>query len=293
MAADHLDELSLEAGEPESQSHAYYVDSNDEIASISHGSDAGGAGFGYPMILCCANINIGIGLRKRKASSAHPRTEAIDLSTPKISYRENKELSSSPNDAEWSIGGSQSSTIESQFPLSSSQVWRMDDISFELRETKLCSQGKKRKKIFETADVCVLCTTVLPLGALDTWKDDDGELRPIRMAEWTEICNNHKAADLRKEWKEKGYPVIEWKGLRKRVEKHHQVLVDIVERKVFSPFREVFAKQQKEIRGNTALLLRKHHQLQYPGYYGPRGSGILCVLFVRIQLFDFYSGGFC
>lgn len=280
MAADHLDELSLEAGEPESQSHAYYVDSNDEIASIGHGSDAGGAGFGYPMILCCANINIGIGLRKRKASSAYPRTEAIDLSTPKISYRENKELSSSPNDAEWSIGGSQSSTIESQFPPSSSQVWRMDDISLELRETKLCEQGKKRKKIFETADVCVLCTTVLPLGALDTWKDDDGELRPIRMAEWTEICNNHKAADLRKEWKEKGYPVIEWKGLRKRVEKHHQVLVDIVERKVFSPFREVFAKQQKEIRGNTALLLRKHHQLQYPGYYGPRGSGILCVLFV-------------
>lgn len=276
MVADHLDELSPEAGEPESQSHAYYVDNlNDEIASIGYGSDAGGAGFGYPMICCCANINIGTGLRKRKASSAYPKTEAIDLSTPKVSYRE---LSSSPNQAERSIGGSQSSTIESQFSSSSSQVWHMDDISLELRETKLCEQGKKRKKIFETADVCVLCATVLPLGTLDTWKDDDGELRPIRMAEWTEICNNHKAADLRKEWKEKGYPVIEWRGLRKRVERHHQVLVDIVENKLFSPFREVFAKQQKEIRGNAALLLRKDHQLQYPGYYGPRGSGILCVL---------------
>lgn len=98
------------------------------------------------------------------------------------------------------------------------------------------------------------------------------------MSEWTEICNKHKAADLQKEWKEKGYPVIEWKGLKKRVEKHHQFLVDIVEDKVLSPFRQVFAKQQKETRGNAALLLRKDHQLQYPGYYGPRGSGILYVL---------------
>lgn len=224
-----------------------------------------------------ANIKIHAGSRKRKASSTYPKVKAIDLSTPKVLYRENKELSSSPNGAEYSIGGSQSSTTESQFPSSSSQVRHIDDISLGLRETKLREQGK-RKKMLDTADVCVLCAAVLPLGALDTWKDEAGKLLPIRMAEWTEICNNHKAADLQKEWEEKGYPVIEWKGLKKRVGKHHEFLVGIVENKVPSPFREAFAKQQREIRGNAALLLRKDHQLQYPGYYGPRGSGILCVL---------------
>lgn len=237
----------------------------------------------YPIFRPRSNIRIGTGSKKRKASSAYPGTGAIDLCTPKVSYVENR-LSSSPNGVEHSIGGSQTSTMESRFSFSS-QVRRMDDIGLKLRETKLCEQGKKRKKGFETADVCVLCAAVLPLGTLDTWKDDDGELRPIRMAEWTEICNSHKAADLQKEWEEKGYPVIEWKGLKKRVEKYHQFLVDIVENKVPSPFREVFAKQQKEIRGNAALLLRKDHQLQYPGYYGPRGSGILCVLSS-----EFYSG---
>lgn len=183
-------------------------------------------------------------------------------------------FSSPSDDAEGLIGGSQSSTLESQFP-SSSQVRHMDDISLELRETKLREQGKKRKKKLEAVDVCVLCDAVLPPGVLDKWKDGDGELQPIRMAEWTEICNNHKATDLQKEWEEKGYPVIKWKGLKRRVEKHHQFLVDIIKNKVPSPFREAFAKQQKDIRGNAALLLRKDHQLQYPGYYGPRGSGIL------------------
>lgn len=232
----------------------------------------------YLMLRSRANIGVYAGPRKRKAPSAYPRMEAIDLSTPKASYRENMELSSSPNGTERLIEGSQSSPTESQFPSSSSQVWHMDDISLELRETKLRQQGNKRKKLFETADACVLCAAVLPLGTLDAWKDDDGELQPIRMAEWTEICDNHKAADLRKEWEEKGYPVIEWKGLRRRVERHHRFLADIVENKLPSPFRKVFAKQQKEIRGNAALLLRKDHQLQYPGYYGPRGSGIMCAL---------------
>lgn len=235
-----------------------------------------------PIIHSRANIKIYAGSRKRKASSTYPKTRIIDLSTPKVSYRDNKESSPSPNGAENSIEGSQSSTIEPQFS-SSSQVRYMDDISLELKETKLREQGK-RKKIFETTDVCVLCAAVLPLGALDTWKDDAGELRPIRMAEWTKICNNHKAVDLQKEWEEKGYPMIEWKGLRKRVGEHHEFLVRIVENKVPSPFREAFAKQQKEIRGNTALLLRKDHQLQYPGYYGPRGSGILYVLSSKSSL---------
>lgn len=252
-------------------------ESDGGITGVKHGSIREGVALSlsYTTIIANINININIGSKKRKASSVYPETEAIDLSTPKQSYREDEELLSSPNGAEASIGGSQSSSIESQFPSSSSQVRHMDDISHELRETKLREQAKKRKKKFETADVCLLCDTVLPLGTLDDWKDDDGELQPIRMAEWTEICNKHKAADLQKEWKEKGYPIIEWKGLKKRVEKYHQFLVDIIKNKVPSPFREAFAKQQKEIRGNTALLLRKEHQLQYPGYYGPRGSGIL------------------
>ncbi|RPB10135.1 hypothetical protein P167DRAFT_276433 [Morchella conica CCBAS932] len=195
--------------------------------------------------------------KKRKAS------KAIDL-TSKEDWIGKDGGFSSLDDAEFSVNESQSS----------SQVRHMDEISLILQETKLREQAKKRKAI-SIPDLCVICNEVLPIGTLDAWRYDDGELKPIRMAEWSIICNEHKEAGFQEQWDKRGYPVINWGELKKRVERHHQILVDIVTNKVTSPFRDVLVLQQKETRGNAAMLLRKDVRLQYPGYYGPRGSSIL------------------
>ncbi|KAI5847137.1 RTC4-like domain-containing protein [Morchella snyderi] len=150
-----------------------------------------------------------------------------------------------------------------------------DDAEFSVNESQSSSQAKKRKAITNIPDLCVICNEVLPIGTLDAWRYDDGELKPIRMAEWSIICNKHKEAGFQEQWNKRGYPVINWGELKKRVERHHQILVDIVTNEVTSPFRDVLVSQQKETRGNAAMLLHKDVRLQYPGYYGPRGSSIL------------------
>lgn len=198
--------------------------------------------------------------KKRKAS------KAIDLNSKEDRIGKDGGFSSL-DDAEFSVNESQSS----------SQVRHMDEISLILQETKLREQAKKRKAITSIPDLCVICNEVLPIGTLDAWRYDDGELKPIRMAEWAIICNKHKEAGFQEQWDKRGYPVINWGELKKRVERHHQILVDIVTNKVTSPFRDVLVSQQKETRGNAAMLLRKDVRLQYPGYYGPRGSSILYV----------------
>ncbi|KAH0608886.1 uncharacterized protein H6S33_001114 [Morchella sextelata] len=225
--------------EKESQARTYYVDDpGDDIASFK-GSEKADS-------------------KKRKAS------KAIDLNSKEDRIGKDGGFSSL-DDAEFSVNESQSS----------SQVRHMDEISLILQETKLREQAKKRKAITSISDLCVICNEVLPIGTLDAWRYDDGELKPIRMAEWAIICNKHKEAGFQEQWDKRGYPVINWGELKKRVERHHQILVDIVTNKVTSPFRDVLVSQQKETRGNAAMLLRKDVRLQYPGYYGPRGSSIL------------------
>lgn len=139
--------------------------------------------------------------------------------------------------------------------------------------------------------MCDLCGDTLPLGFLDRWTGGDQD-RHIMLSEWADICTEHKLASMKQEWSDNGYPSIDWKGLKKRVHANQKHLEDIILDKAPSPFREEYAMQQKETRGNAVLLLKKDHQLQYPGYYGPRGANIMCVSTIRLVL-AFLLDGHC
>jgi hypothetical protein len=90
-----------------------------------------------------------------------------------------------------------------------------------------------------------------------------------------DICTEHKAVSLREEWMERGYPEIDWKGMKKRIETHYKPIKAIVHGETESPFMAIFKQQEKDVRGNPILLIQKDHRLQYPGYYGPRGANIM------------------
>lgn len=70
-------------------------------------------------LMPCSLNNLNAGSKKRKASSYYARTEAIGLSTPRVSYKDEDPLSSS----DFSVGESQSSTVGSQL---SSQVRHLE-----------------------------------------------------------------------------------------------------------------------------------------------------------------------
>ncbi|KAF8534483.1 RTC4-like domain-containing protein [Trichophaea hybrida] len=123
-------------------------------------------------------------------------------------------------------------------------------------------------------DKCRLCHCPLPDGYLEPWKDQSNN-GIIRLEMWTRICQAHTRETLEDEWQKKGYPKPDWGTLASRTTKYLCVLKNIVANKVDSRFRDRFAQQQREIKGNTALLLRQERKLPFPGYYGPRGADIL------------------
>ena len=122
---------------------------------------------------------------------------------------------------------------------------------------------------------CQACNEPLPANFLDTWKNGEFRKGHIPLLEWMDICTEHKAVSLREEWREKGYPKIDWKGMKKRIENHYKPIEAIIRGEIESPFMAIFQQQEKDVRGNPILLLRKDHRLQYPGYYGPRGANIM------------------
>ncbi|PUU81157.1 RTC4-like domain-domain-containing protein [Tuber borchii] len=122
---------------------------------------------------------------------------------------------------------------------------------------------------------CQMCEEPLPANFLDTWKNGEFRKGHIPMLEWMDICTEHKAVSLREEWMEKGYPKIDWQGMKKRIETHYKPIEAIVHGEIESPFMAIFQQQEKDVRGNPILLLQKDHRLQYPGYYGPRGANIM------------------
>ena len=181
------------------------------------------------------------------------------------------------------MGSSPSSQLGTQIPVSLTEVKGIDDMSLNMEKSGLEEKPKRNKDGRLPDEYCKLCDEPLPPGYLDAWRDENGILRRIKMGKWTEICNNHKRSALQKVWAERGYPDIDWKNLKERVNGHYRLLEDIIWNKIPSPFRAVFAKQQKEIGGNAAKLLKRDAQLQYPGYYGPRGSNILYVHLPKIS----------
>lgn len=121
---------------------------------------------------------------------------------------------------------------------------------------------------------CKVCHEPLAEGYLEsqfglTMSDE------IRLDMWSKICDDHTRRRLENEWEEKGYPDIIWGQLSKRAEKKTAVLKRIVNKRIDSPYRSLFEKQQKAVAGNAFKYLQQDQKLPFPGYYGPRGGDIL------------------
>ncbi|KAI5810643.1 RTC4-like domain-containing protein [Pyronema omphalodes] len=142
------------------------------------------------------------------------------------------------------------------------------------------SELRRLHTLDESQETCRLCRLPLPTGYLEKWRGEAPN-GIILLETWTKICRQHTRSGLEDEWNARGYPVIDWKKLSKRAEKYIPHLRRIIDGSKSSTLRQEFEQQQKEIRGNTAMLLRQERKLPFPGYYGPRGGDILLEIIMK------------
>jgi len=94
------------------------------------------------------------------------------------------------------------------------------------------------------------------------------------------FCRHHKAETAKEVWSERGYPEIKWESLGKRLQKHHDKLVDVLEGKTPSVYRD---RLQKILDSRETRSVRTAYNKPAdpgnddgpetkPGYYGPRGE---------------------
>ncbi|KAI8959577.1 RTC4-like domain-containing protein [Daldinia sp. FL1419] len=94
----------------------------------------------------------------------------------------------------------------------------------------------------------------------------------------TAFCRLHKRRAAMDSGSRKGYPGINWKTLDKRLDKHQDLLKEILEGTRQSHYREVL-RENVEMGKNRTLL--KTDDSLTPGYYGPRGLRVMTEYIMR------------
>lgn len=93
----------------------------------------------------------------------------------------------------------------------------------------------------------------------------------VRMSVRAQIrfCKAHRVRSAEVEWKEKGYPTIDWPGFDKRLTKFHANLDDILENRRGSFYRNAYEERFKSRQNETAEQSVENLEL---GYYGSKGA---------------------
>ena len=125
---------------------------------------------------------------------------------------------------------------------------------------------------------CPICQEPVERVFLEEF--DSGERLNVRQQ--ARFCKAHKKRSAEKVWQAKGYPKIDWTRLGDRLKKFHAAVDDILKGNRPSFYRNVFEDQMKTGRNRTlqqSLLSGQGFEGLTPGYYGSKGSRLMCAPF--------------
>ena len=93
----------------------------------------------------------------------------------------------------------------------------------------------------------------------------------------TRFCARHRRRDAESQWALKGYPLIEWAALPRRLTDLKEDVAIILKDPSRSFFRRELSNQVRDGKDRTLLMQLKSNGLARisPGYYGPRGLKIM------------------
>ncbi len=123
---------------------------------------------------------------------------------------------------------------------------------------------------------CPICQEPVERSFLEEF--DSGQRLNVRQQ--ARFCKAHKMRSAENEWQAKRYPMIDWTHLGERLGRFHSVVDDILKGDKPSFYRNAFEDQIKSGQNRTlqqSLLSGQGFEGLAPGYYGSKGSRLMCV----------------
>jgi hypothetical protein len=144
------------------------------------------------------------------------------------------------------------------------------------------------------AECCPCCLQKVVRSRLSDPGIDLRQLRFLPLDRQQHFCHEHRLADAKVTYKERGYPGIDWSKLRRyRINKHLDKLQSIAQRERPSGFlEELDAQVSNHSRKQVLEFIQeqiKDIELFPPGFYGPKGTHVMAEV-VTQKLSRYLSG---
>lgn len=135
---------------------------------------------------------------------------------------------------------------------------------------------------------CPVCGELVQRAFLEEF---DCGTKPLTIRQQTQFCKAHNSRSAMNEWKNKGYPIIDWLHLNERLASFHDSIDNILKGKQRSYYRDSFENQLKNRQSRIIKnSLEKGSGMEdlEPGYYGSRGARIMYISISYVNLFKIY-----
>ncbi|OAL33021.1 hypothetical protein AYO22_00106 [Fonsecaea multimorphosa] len=105
-------------------------------------------------------------------------------------------------------------------------------------------------------------------------------LRTMPFQQQQKFCSQHRLADARGQWEERGYPRLDWEQLETlRIPRKTQELKRVISRQRSSYYLDELDSKIKAAKGNRRAIRNYLNEglidIAKPGYYGPKGARIM------------------
>ncbi|PWY72357.1 hypothetical protein BO70DRAFT_431737 [Aspergillus heteromorphus CBS 117.55] len=131
--------------------------------------------------------------------------------------------------------------------------------------------AKDAEPVLTEPSVCPWCKAPVDPGLLLQFRAQPKQ----RLREQQRFCDSHKQSSAEQEWKEKGYPTIDWEGFDARIERHFADLEKVMVPDSKSFYRNILDGNLKSGQAKNFRLTLDGEGLENIscGYYGTRGAG--------------------
>ena len=174
--------------------------------------------------------------------------------------------------------------LQNKSLFSSSTASSLPLASFDIADQSSRHSSPPRSQSTAT---CPLCKEPVDKSFLKEYAA--GKRLNIRQQAW--FCKAHQIRTANAEWREKGYPDIDWLHFNDRLLSYHSAIDNILQGRRLSYYRNAFEDLIKSGKNRTlqqTMMSGNSIEGQYPGYYGSRGAR---VMYESLFLLTIFSGG--
>ncbi|KAL9040982.1 MAG: hypothetical protein Q9214_004275, partial [Letrouitia sp. 1 TL-2023] len=176
-------------------------------------------------------------------------------------------ISSGPSmDLDIDIDGSSPSTPLSSVPEIEESNALDEEFEFFKNRTTQRAESPKAK--------CPMCSSVVSRHFLEGYSTSDH----LSLRQQARFCKAHKIRSAEQEWRDQGYPSIDWKAFEQRLTSYEHEINDMLKGDRKSFYRNSFEDQVKSGKDRTlqqALVSGSGWEGLKMGYYGSRGARVI------------------